>query len=59
MLRLKLSYTPNLKTMMLNFGPQHSAAHGRFVLQMAGEVIVDLHIGFLYRGTEKLIEHKT
>lgn len=45
--------------MMLNFGPQHSAAHGRFVLQMAGEVIVDLHIGFLYRGTEKLIEHKT
>ncbi|WP_341815500.1 MULTISPECIES: NADH-quinone oxidoreductase subunit D [unclassified Wolbachia] len=54
---------PDLKTMMLNFGPQHPAAHGvlRLVLEMDGEVIErsDPHIGLLHRGTEKLIEHKT
>lgn len=54
---------PNLKTMTLNFGPQHPAAHGvlRLVLEMDGEVIerADPHIGLLHRGTEKLIEHKT
>lgn len=53
---------PDLKTMMLNFGPQHPAAHGvlRLVLEMDGEVIerADPHIGLLHRGTEKLIEHK-
>jgi NADH-quinone oxidoreductase subunit D len=47
----------------LNFGPQHPAAHGvlRLVLDLDGEVIerADPHIGFLHRGTEKLIEHKT
>ena len=47
----------------MNFGPQHPAAHGvlRMVLEMDGEVIerVDPHIGFLHRGTEKLIENKT
>ncbi len=54
---------PDLKTMMLNFGPQHPAAHGvlRLVLEMDGEGIerADPHIGLLHRGTEKLIEHKT
>ncbi len=54
---------PDLKTMILNFGPQHPAAHGvlRLVLEMDGEVIerADPHIGLLHRGTEKLIEHKT
>ncbi|MGL9732562.1 MAG: NADH-quinone oxidoreductase subunit D [Wolbachia sp.] len=54
---------PDLKTMMLNFGPQHPSAHGvlRLVLEMDGEVIerADPHIGLLHRGTEKLIEHKT
>ncbi|MGX9891781.1 NADH-quinone oxidoreductase subunit D [Wolbachia endosymbiont (group B) of Eucosma cana] len=54
---------PDLKTMMLNFGPQHPAAHGvlRLVLEMDGEVIerADPHIGLLHRGTEKLIEYKT
>ncbi len=54
---------PDLKTMMLNFGPQPPAAHGvlRLVLEMDGEVIerADPHIGLLHRGTEKLIEHKT
>jgi len=47
----------------LNFGPQHPAAHGvlRMVMELDGEVVerVDPHIGFLHRGTEKLIEHKT
>lgn len=54
---------PELKTMTLNFGPQHPAAHGvlRLVLEMDGEVVerADPHIGLLHRGTEKLIEHKT
>ncbi len=48
---------------VLNFGPQHPAAHGvlRLILEMDGEVInkADPHIGLLHRGTEKLIEHKT
>jgi NADH-quinone oxidoreductase subunit D len=51
------------KTMTLNFGPQHPAAHGvlRLILEMDGEVVnkADPHIGLLHRGTEKLIEHKT
>jgi NADH-quinone oxidoreductase subunit D len=48
---------------LINFGPQHPAAHGvlRLLLDLDGEVIerADPHIGFLHRGTEKLIEHKT
>ena len=48
---------------MLNFGPQHPAAHGvlRLVLELDGEVVerADPHIGLLHRGTEKLIEYKT
>jgi len=48
---------------ILNFGPQHPAAHGvlRLLLEISGEKIrfVDPHIGFLHRGTEKLIENKT
>lgn len=51
------------RTYSLNFGPQHPAAHGvlRLILEMDGEVIerADPHIGFLHRGTEKLIENKT
>ena len=47
----------------MNFGPQHTAAHGvlRLILEMEGEVVTksDPHIGLLHRGTEKLIEHKT
>ncbi len=50
-------------TYQLNFGPQHPAAHGvlRLVLELDGEVVerADPHVGFLHRGTEKLIEHKT
>lgn len=51
-----------IKTFLMNFGPQHPAAHGvlRLVLELKGEVIIsaDPHIGLLHRGTEKLIEHK-
>jgi len=55
--------TKQKKTMNLNFGPQHPAAHGvlRLILELDGEVVekIDPHIGLLHRGTEKLIEHKT
>jgi len=48
---------------ILNFGPQHPAAHGvlRLVISLQGENIqsLDPHIGLLHRGTEKLIEYKT
>ena len=51
------------KSLNLNFGPQHPAAHGvlRLILELDGEVVekADPHIGLLHRGTEKLIEHKT
>ena len=50
------------KDFILNFGPQHPAAHGvlRLILNMEGEVITgaDSHIGLLHRGTEKLMEYK-
>src|SRR5688572_18497279 len=50
------------KNFRLNFGPQHPAAHGvlRLDVTMSGELIenVDVHIGLLHRGTEKLIEMK-
>lgn len=46
---------------VLNFGPQHPAAHGvlRLLVELQGEKVisVDPHIGFLHRGTEKLIEN--
>lgn len=55
------SYT-ELQTYKLNFGPQHPAAHGvlRLILELNGEIVLkaDPHIGFLHRGTEKLIEQK-
>lgn len=47
----------------INFGPQHPAAHGvlRLILELDGEVVerVDPHVGFLHRGTEKLMESRT
>ena len=52
----------DLKKFVLNFGPQHPASHGvlRLVLQLEGELILkgDSNIGFLHRGTEKLIEQR-
>lgn len=51
-----------MHVLVLNFGPQHPAAHGvlRLILYVKGEVILtaDPHIGLLHRGTEKLIESK-
>ena len=52
------------KSLNLNFGPQHPAAHGvlRLILELDGEVVekADPHTsGLLHRGTEKLIEQKT
>jgi NADH dehydrogenase (ubiquinone) Fe-S protein 2 len=48
---------------VLNFGPQHPAAHGvlRLVLEVKGEVLYRAvpHIGLLHRGTEKLLETRT
>src|SRR5580698_11490048 len=48
---------------MINFGPQHPAAHGvlRLILELDGEVVerADPHIGLLHRGTEKLMEYRT
>ena len=50
------------KTLIINFGPQHPAAHGvlRLILQLNNEVIqrADIHIGLLHRGTEYLITKK-
>ena len=52
--------TKEKKTLNLNFGPQHPAAHGvlRLILELDGEIVekADPHIGLLHRGTEKLIE---
>jgi NADH:ubiquinone oxidoreductase subunit D len=51
-----------LKKFIINFGPQHPAAHGvlRLILKLDGETIVeaDPHVGLLHRGTEKLMENK-
>jgi len=56
-------FIKKLKNFIMNFGPQHPAAHGvlRLIIELEGEVIkkVDAHIGLLHRGTEKLIEYKT
>ena len=55
--------TKQSKTINLNFGPQHPAAHGvlRLILELDGEIVKKItpHIGLLHRGTEKLIENKT
>ena len=54
---------PTARTLTVNFGPQHPAAHGvlRMITEMDGEIVerLDPHIGLLHRGTEKLIEYKT
>jgi len=51
-----------VKNFLLNFGPQHPAAHGvlRLILELDGELVLktEAHIGLLHRGTEKLIEYK-
>jgi NADH dehydrogenase I D subunit len=51
------------KRMVVNFGPQHPATHGtlRTILEIEGETIVnmDLEIGYLHSGFEKIAEHRT
>lgn len=46
--------------MLLNVGPQHPSTHGvfRILVKLDGETIVDAipMIGYLHRGTEKLVE---
>lgn len=55
------SYSLN-KKLILNFGPQHPAAHGvlRLILQLSNEIVekLDIHIGLLHRSTEALIQNK-
>jgi NADH dehydrogenase (ubiquinone) Fe-S protein 2 len=62
-IKTNLTLKKDRQNLFLNFGPQHPAAHGvlRLILKLSGEVVrhADPHIGFLHRGTEKLIEHKT
>ena len=52
-----------IRNFIINFGPQHPAAHGvlRLVLELDGEIVdrCDPHIGLLHRGTEKLMESRT
>jgi NADH-quinone oxidoreductase subunit D len=51
------------KEVLLNLGPQHPSTHGvlRLLLQMEGEKIkgLDIIIGYLHRGNEKLAESFT
>jgi NADH-quinone oxidoreductase subunit D len=48
--------------LVINMGPQHPSTHGvlRVVLRLDGERVVDLDvvIGYLHRGIEKLSEHR-
>lgn len=57
-----VSSLKKIKSLNLNFGPQHPAAHGvlRLIIQLNGEIVekLDPHIGLLHRGSEKLIEDK-
>lgn len=51
------------KRMIVNFGPQHPATHGtlRAIITIEGEIVKDmeLEIGYLHTGFEKLAEHRT
>ena len=51
------------KRMVVNFGPQHPATHGtlRSIIELDGESVtgMDLEIGFLHTGFEKLAENRS
>jgi NADH-quinone oxidoreductase subunit D len=53
----------HLNNFLLNFGPQHPAAHGilKISLCMSGEIVqrADLQFGLLHRGSEKLCEARS
>ena len=48
--------------LVINMGPQHPSTHGvlRLVLRLDGERVVDVDvvIGYLHRGVEKLTEQR-
>jgi NADH-quinone oxidoreductase subunit D len=52
-----------VRSILLNFGPQHPAAHGilKISLALSGEVVTraDSVFGLLHRGSEKLCEART
>ncbi len=49
--------------MLINVGPAHPAMHGtvRCVMELSGETIerVDVQVGYLHRGFEKMCERGT
>jgi NADH-quinone oxidoreductase subunit D len=53
----------DIEPMYINMGPSHPAMHGtiKMVLQLDGETVVacDVQPGYLHRGFEKTVEHKT
>lgn len=55
--------TIKTQDLWVNMGPQHPSTHGvlRLILSLQGERIVDMEvvIGYLHRGTEKLAEART
>ena len=59
----RTSARANVQSILLNFGPQHPAAHGilKISLALSGEVITraDLQFGLLHRGSEKLCEARS
>ena len=61
-LKIRRVQPVRLKTFLLNFGPQHPAAHGilKICLQMGGELVLrsDPDFGLLHRGSEKLAEKR-
>src|SRR5262245_60279655 len=56
-------YTLGEGEMLLNMGPQHPSTHGvmRLVVKIRGEMVTDLDVvlGYLHRGIEKLCENAT
>lgn len=62
-IEVKFGFVAKLNSIKINLGPQHPSMHGvlRLTVYLIGESVVnvDVHIGLLHRGTEKLIEYKT
>jgi NADH-quinone oxidoreductase subunit D len=59
----RLTSRSAVRSILLNFGPQHPAAHGilKISLALSGEIIsrADAVFGLLHRGSEKLCEART
>lgn len=62
-LNSNLGQRRSVSSFLMNFGPQHPAAHGilKIGLALSGEVInrADLQFGLLHRGSEKLCESRS